>query len=130
MCGIAGLIERIGFDAEQQAAGMAAAMMHRGPDGVGRQALNGRPDGCTRLAHRRLAIIDLSDAGRQPMANPQTGDWLIFNGEIYNYRELRRELAERGHRFSIGALWRFFARHNITWKKRPPMRASRIARTS
>jgi asparagine synthase (glutamine-hydrolysing) len=100
MCGIAGLIERTGIDAEHHAAGMAAAMTHRGPDGTGAHTLNGRPDGCTRLAHRRLAIIDLSDAGRQPMANPQTGDWLIFNGEIYNYRELRRELAERGHRFT------------------------------
>lgn len=45
-------------------------------------------------------------------------------------KELSAQLAERGHSFSIGALWRFFARHNITWKKRPPMRASRTARTS
>ena len=45
-------------------------------------------------------------------------------------KELSAQLAERGHSFSIGALWRFFVRHNITWKKRPPMRASRTARTS
>ena len=45
-------------------------------------------------------------------------------------KELQAQLAERGHRFSIGALWRFFDRHEITWKKRPPMRASRIVRTS
>ena len=45
-------------------------------------------------------------------------------------KELQAHLAERGHRFSIGALWRFFDRHNITWKKRPPMRASKTGRTS
>ncbi len=45
-------------------------------------------------------------------------------------KELQSQLAARGHRFSIGALWRFFARHNITWKKRPPTRANRTARTS
>jgi transposase len=44
-------------------------------------------------------------------------------------KELQAQLAERGHRFSIGALWRFFDRHDITWKKRPPMRASKIGRT-
>ncbi len=44
-------------------------------------------------------------------------------------KELQTQLAERGHRFSIGSLWRFFARHEITWKKRPPMRASKTART-
>jgi transposase len=44
-------------------------------------------------------------------------------------KELQARLAERGHRFSIGALWRFFDRHDITWKKRPPMRASKSART-
>jgi transposase len=44
-------------------------------------------------------------------------------------KELQTQLAERGHRFSIGSLWRFFARHDITWKKRPPMRASKTART-
>jgi transposase len=45
-------------------------------------------------------------------------------------KELQAQLADRGHRFSIGALWRFFARHEITWKKRPPMQASRTARIS
>jgi len=45
-------------------------------------------------------------------------------------KELQAQLLERGHSFSVGALWRFFARHKITWKKRPPMRASRIGRTS
>lgn len=44
-------------------------------------------------------------------------------------KELQAQLSERGHRFSIGSLWRFFARHDITWKKRPPMRASKTART-
>src|SRR5205085_7694525 len=52
------------------------------------------------LGHRRLAIIDLSDAGRQPIGNEDGAIQVVFNGEIYNYRELRRDLESRGHRFA------------------------------
>jgi asparagine synthase (glutamine-hydrolysing) len=72
---------------------MAAAMAHRGPDGAGVWT-----EGAVGLAHRRLAIIDLS-GGVQPMASAETGAVLVFNGEIYNYRELRRELAALGQHF-------------------------------
>jgi asparagine synthase (glutamine-hydrolysing) len=72
------------------------AMAHRGPDGAG---LHLSPDGATALGHRRLSIIDLSDAGRQPMCNEDGTLWLTYNGEIYNYRALRKELAALGHRF-------------------------------
>lgn len=74
---------------------MRDTMFHRGPDGEG-VYLNG-PVG---LAHRRLAIIDLSDSGRQPMTNEDGTVFLVFNGEIYNYIELREELKKKGHQFS------------------------------
>ncbi len=71
-------------------------MAHRGPDDAG---LWWSPDGCLGLAHRRLSIIDLSPAGHQPMTD-QTGRLhIVFNGEIYNYQDLRRELRAKGHSF-------------------------------
>jgi asparagine synthase (glutamine-hydrolysing) len=82
---------------------MNDAQAHRGPDDQG-QWTSGKSAGAASpfevtLAHRRLAIVDLSPAGAQPMRNPETGDMLTFNGEIYNFDVLRRELAARGARF-------------------------------
>jgi asparagine synthase (glutamine-hydrolysing) len=77
-----------------RAAAMGAAVAHRGPDGDG--VYERGPIG---LGHRRLAIIDLSDAASQPMRNEAGDLWLVLNGEIYNYRELRQELERAGHRF-------------------------------
>jgi asparagine synthase (glutamine-hydrolysing) len=103
MCGIVGF--QGGFTAELLCL-MTNAVAHRGPDGWGEVVVpvEGQPP--TGLGHRRLAIIDLSAAGLQPMtAEPdrgggmQRGLTLVFNGEIYNYRELRRELIEAGHQF-------------------------------
>jgi asparagine synthase (glutamine-hydrolysing) len=94
MCGIAGIID--GGDRETLER-MAEVQAHRGPDDWGVRWFEERRSG---LAHRRLSIIDLSDAGHQPMANATGGRWITFNGEIYNYRELRAELADRGHRFA------------------------------
>ncbi len=94
MCGIAGYLRR-DAGAELDAAvlpSMAAALAHRGPDGEGFWS-----DGPVGLAHRRLAIIDLATGG-QPMANEDETLWIVCNGEIYNYRELRRDLA-RHHTF-------------------------------
>jgi asparagine synthase (glutamine-hydrolysing) len=71
-----------------------ATLRHRGPESSG----VARPDGAT-LAHTRLKIIDLSPAGAQPMANEDDSVWVTFNGEIYNFQELRRELEGHGHRF-------------------------------
>ncbi len=73
---------------------MGAAMSHRGPDGEGVWT-----DGNVGLAHRRLAIIDLSAAASQPMCNEDGSVWITFNGEIYNFQELRKELEVRGHSF-------------------------------
>lgn len=73
---------------------MLGALQHRGPDGSGAWY----DDHCA-LGHQRLSILDLSDAGRQPMPNEDGTIWLTFNGEIYNVAELRRGLIERGHVF-------------------------------
>ena len=73
---------------------MCELIAHRGPDGQGVWV-----DGFVGLGHRRLAIIDLSPSGRQPMATSDGAVWVTFNGEIYNFLELRDELEARGHRF-------------------------------
>jgi asparagine synthase (glutamine-hydrolysing) len=79
---------------------MNDAMRHRGPDGEGFwEATPDERGWGALLAHRRLAILDLSSAASQPMIDPATGDVVVLNGEIYNYRELRNELATRGERF-------------------------------
>src|SRR5206468_3648832 len=72
------------------------AMTHRGPDGAGTWIA---PDRSVTLAHRRLSILDLSDAGTQPMHSADGRFSIIFNGAIYNFRALRRCLEARGHRF-------------------------------
>lgn len=71
-------------------------MAARGPDGMGEWY---SADGRTGLAHRRLSVIDLSESGAQPMTDPETGNVIVFNGEIYNYRELRSDLEAQGYRF-------------------------------
>jgi len=94
MCGIAGIIER-DLDARpdhERLAAMTAALSHRGPDDEG--AYFAGPCG---LGHKRLSIIDL-ETGRQPMCNEDESIWIVFNGEIYNYVELRQELS-RHHQF-------------------------------
>jgi asparagine synthase (glutamine-hydrolysing) len=79
---------------------MNDALRHRGPDGEGFwEATPDERGWGALLAHRRLAILDLSNAASQPMIDPATGDVVVLNGEIYNYRELRNELAARGERF-------------------------------
>jgi asparagine synthase (glutamine-hydrolysing) len=100
MCGLAGLIGRV--DPSNQAAlrRMNDAMSHRGPDGEGFWHSSADDGGWgVMLAHRRLSILDLSDAASQPMIDPITGNVLVLNGEIYNYVELRRRLATAGHHF-------------------------------
>ncbi len=98
MCGIAGLIaEREGVVREALSA-MVSAQAHRGPDDQGMSLIpfGNRSLG---LGHRRLSIQDVSMAGHQPMVHPQTADQIIFNGEIYNYPSLRRELESAGESF-------------------------------
>jgi asparagine synthase (glutamine-hydrolysing) len=97
MCGIGGWIgEGAGRVDEPHLCAMMAAMRHRGPDDAGIWI---DADGNVALGHNRLSIIDLSPGGHQPMMNPNNGDVLTFNGEIYNFRELRRRLEAKGYQF-------------------------------
>jgi asparagine synthase (glutamine-hydrolysing) len=100
MCGIAGaLAPRQDLPPPPGAAErFAAAMVHRGPDGHGFFQR-----GPIALAHRRLSIIDLSEAGRQPMTNEDGQVAIVVNGEIYNHAELRADLIAKGHRFRSGS---------------------------
>src|SRR5262245_4625022 len=93
MCGLAGFVGP--YPAERVYA-MTAAVAHRGPDDHGYWT---DPQAQVALGHRRLSIIDLRPEGRQPMTNEDETLQLVFNGEIYNYRELRAELEAKGHRF-------------------------------
>jgi len=97
MCGIVGLITRDGTRVDvDQIAVMRDTMRHRGPDDEGLWVSS---DGQAGLGHRRLAIIDLSPAGRAPMGNEDGSVQVTFNGEIYNHGDLRQRLARQGHRF-------------------------------
>ena len=96
MCGIVGVCARKGGIEEGDLARMRDTLSHRGPDDKGLWIDNDRRVG---LAHRRLSIIDLSVAGHQPMISDSGGSVLSYNGEIYNFVELREELEEKGCRF-------------------------------
>ena len=106
MCGFAGAVwgkngTPLSLEVLQN---MTAVLQHRGPDAVGFHHSDsgsvGRREspGGVALGHRRLSVIDL-DEGAQPMTNEDSSVWVVFNGEIYNYEELRRQLIARGHRF-------------------------------
>ncbi|MFL5304087.1 MAG: asparagine synthase (glutamine-hydrolyzing) [Polyangia bacterium] len=100
MCGIAGALSAAPdvpapLDSVER---FAAAMVHRGPDGYGFHT-----DGPVALGHRRLAIVDLSEGGRQPMLNEDGSVAIVVNGEIYNHQELRADLIAKGHRFRGGS---------------------------
>lgn len=100
MCGIAGILKLASneplADIAASASAMAATLTHRGPDDDGAWADS---TSCVALAHRRLSIVDLSPLGRNPMAWDGGRLQITFNGEIYNFLELRRELEDLGHRF-------------------------------
>ncbi|MCX5842694.1 MAG: asparagine synthetase B, partial [Deltaproteobacteria bacterium] len=78
---------------------MNGLLAHRGPDDSGVYLHHKGSVGCG-LGHRRLSIIDLTEAGRQPMSNEDKTVWMVFNGEIYNFAALREELERKGHRFT------------------------------
>lgn len=127
MCGVAGLLRCSGAPVTVDTLKrMGDAIAHRGPDGEGYWAR-----GPVGLAHRRLAIIDLSEAASQPMVSADGSSVLAYNGEIYNYRELRGELEKCGYRFrsasdtevvlnaltewGVGALTRFNGMFALAW---------------
>jgi asparagine synthase (glutamine-hydrolysing) len=100
MCGIAGIIGRLDEPNRAALKRMNDALVHRGPDASGTwlSAPDERGWGAL-LAHRRLSILDLSPAGAQPMVDPVTGHVLVFNGEIYNFGDLRQRLLAEGQEF-------------------------------
>jgi asparagine synthase (glutamine-hydrolysing) len=97
MCGIAGLWDFGKNASDADLLSMTSTLSRRGPDDVG--LFTNQEDGIG-LGHRRLSILDLSSRGRQPMADAAGSVTITFNGEIYNYREIRQELVGQGHRFS------------------------------
>src|SRR5690606_18950877 len=97
MCGITGFFDKNNFSALETVRNMAAAMPHRGPDGQG-EFFQPTEHGHLGFGHRRLSIIDLSQAADQPMH--YDGLHIVFNGEIYNYRKIRTQLLKLGHVFS------------------------------
>lgn len=122
MCGIAGIIhlDQQGFD-PQTLEQMTHSVTHRGPDGFGfagfsthtraaievhNENLSSHPEFSPDqnlnigLGHRRLAILDLTESGRQPMKSATSDTWIVYNGEIYNFIELKEELIGKGHRFN------------------------------
>ena len=118
MCGIAGFVDRSGeVPGTQVLKAMADSIAHRGPDDNGYYRARG-----VGLAHRRLSIIDLSANGHQPMPNADASNWIVFNGEIFNYLELGRELAANGHTFRSSSdtevLLQGYEEHGPAWLSR------------
>jgi asparagine synthase (glutamine-hydrolysing) len=98
VCGISGIVDFGGTAVTgKNLDNLNSALAHRGPDG-GHQWLS--DDRSVGLAHRRLSILDTSENGRQPMASSDARYWMTYNGEIYNFLELRDELVAKGHRFA------------------------------
>ncbi|MDP3703694.1 MAG: asparagine synthase (glutamine-hydrolyzing) [Candidatus Omnitrophota bacterium] len=96
MCGICGVVNFQGEPVtEALLASMAGRLRHRGPDAVG----IARPEGWAGLGHTRLKVIDLSERANQPMVSQDGRVWVVYNGEVYNYRDLRALLQGYGHRF-------------------------------
>src|SRR5205807_9070257 len=101
MCGILGLVGKRSPKLEEALVRGTRALVHRGPDDEGIELLSevGNVEFCVGLGSRRLSIQDLSPAGHIPMKDPATGNWIVFNGDIYNFQIHRSELEKLGHRF-------------------------------
>ncbi len=96
MCGIAGFIDFTKASSQEVLVNMTDSLTHRGPDGSGYEFIQ-TPTSSIGLGHRRLKIVDLSETGSQPMKFEHW--WITFNGEIYNYKEIKIELENLGHKF-------------------------------
>src|SRR5688572_7636796 len=102
MCGIFGLLDLTGSTVDEAVVHRLSHLLrHRGPDAAcSAEFVDG--EGRVILGHTRLAVQDTSDAGMQPMRGEEDGVHVVFNGEIYNFRELRTQLMSSGHRFRSG----------------------------
>ena len=114
MCGIAGLIGRLdGGDADRLVT-MTDCIADRGPDSLGRHGHERNGYGVL-LGHRRLSIIDVREIAGQPMVDEATGTVLVFNGEIYNFQDLRAELQAAGHVFRTRGDSEVILRGYLAW---------------
>ena len=96
MCGIAGYVDFKKISSREELESMTHVLTHRGPDAFGIEEIG--LDQCkVGLGHRRLSILDLSEGGKQPMQYNR--HWICFNGEVYNYNEIKKELVNLGHSF-------------------------------
>src|SRR5579863_105742 len=102
MCGIFGIVARNTHVPADVLERGTASLAHRGPDDSGTVIVReSTPESVEiGLGNRRLAILDLSPLGHQPMRDPETGNWIVYNGEIYNFRDVRRELEQTGAKFA------------------------------
>jgi asparagine synthase (glutamine-hydrolysing) len=97
MCGISGIYyKNNGFLTQESLRHFTDSMTHRGPDGAGYEILD---EGHLGLGQRRLSILDLSDSGKQPMSYAEGRYWITYNGEVFNFLEIRSELQSLGHSF-------------------------------
>src|ERR1700686_3433787 len=101
MCGIFGIVGKNAHVAPEVLERGTQSLAHRGPDDSGMILLQAAPPASIEigLGNRRLAILDLSPLAHQPMHDPETGNWIVYNGEIYNFRDVRNELEQSGTRF-------------------------------
>src|SRR5215471_11365215 len=99
MCGIFGVVAHKARTPEGLLERGTLSLAHRGPDDSGIVLLNSKDGSEIGLGNRRLAILDLSPLAHQPMHDPVAGNWIVYSGEIYNFREVRRELEQEGAEF-------------------------------
>ncbi len=98
MCGITGFVDFSKQSGRETLRDMAKVLYHRGPDDSGDEIFE-VSNAKIGFGFRRLSILDLSPLGHQPMQNPDNGNWIVFNGEIYNFQEIKDELISLGHSF-------------------------------
>ncbi len=101
MCGIIGIVSALPKSVVQDVLARGTrSMAHRGPDDEGVEFLTSESDSLTvAFGHRRLSILDLSPAGHQPMRDEATGNWITYNGEVFNFKEIRPALEEQQIQF-------------------------------
>ena len=113
MCGIVGFKSIVGFQTLQESLSKATSCLaHRGPDDSGLFFDERHGIG---LGHRRLSVIDLSEAGRQPMSSDDGSVHIVYNGEVYNFREIRETLEKKGHGFKSTTDTEVILKSYIQW---------------
>jgi len=115
MCGISGAVGSVDSSILNVVQRINSSLVHRGPDAEGLYSDRMGTSGGVILAHRRLSIIDLSDASNQPFLDKERGLSLVFNGEIYNYQELRKQLENAGHLFVTKSDTEVLLRSYVEW---------------